>query len=195
MKVLSVFIIIYFFCDYSVWFYKVLKKISDKIKKKELKLNNKQIEKYGLLVVLGKEVFDIFNVNTHNSRMAHEIDALIHLLFVSIVSMDGFITGNINDMIIANDIIIVLIVIYIRFAILVTHQVNVLFFDRYVNGVEKNNISSYPRIVIISLINMLEIYFAYMFIGDFNIYLRIVAVTTGMQFLASVVQLYNFNKG
>ena len=184
MIVIVIAILGYIGYDYAIWFIKLLQKAYKTFKNKELKLRKNDIEKYGLLVPLGKEVFELFNINRSETRMAHEIDALIHLLLVVIL--------NIGKVSITREII--LAVIYIRFFILGTHQLNVLFFDRYVKGTEKNNISSHPRIVIISIINMIEIYYSYMFIGSMNISIMIMVGITCMQLLASTVQLYNFNR-
>ena len=168
--------------DYGIFIIKLLQVIAKKVKKRELKLNKKEIEKYGLLVVFSKEVIGILNINTRVSRMSHEIDALIHLLFVVSLCIEK--TDITRELVLA--------IIYMRFFILATHQANVMFFDRYINGTEKCNISSFPRIVMISIINAIEIYYSYQVIGEMNVAVMIVGLTTGMQLLASVVQLYNF---
>ena len=183
MIVVVIAILGYIGYDYAIWFIKLIQKSYKIFKTNGFKLKKNDIEKYGLLVPLGKEICNLFNVNRSDTRMAHEIDALIHLLLVIILD-----TGNIE---ITREII--LSIIYIRFFILGTHQLNVLFFDRYVNGVEKCNISSFPRIVIISIINLTEIFYSARYIGDINISVIMIGTITIMQLLASTVQLYNFN--
>ena len=168
---------------------KFFKNVVKFIKGEDIKVTKKEIDRFGLFVPIGREIFRLFNVNNFTSRKAHEIDALLHVFYVLVlhncnITFLGLFT-----------VLFIRIVIYARLFILATHQVNLLFFDRYTqNNTEVCNISSFSRIVIISIVNMLEIWYSMWYLGGLNSRVLLCFMICGTQLLASIVQLFNFKE-